>query len=153
MSDKGPLEELLERQKEEAEGEGSFDRNACLAEWLEWLDDLFSDMAGWLEPLRESGHLNFRRFEQPHHEELLGSYKAPSLVIESPTRHKVEIDPGGRIVVGALGRIDFTAGSKKATLVRSKGEEWLFASRRGTKFEYHPLTEETFKEVLAEMLK
>ena len=63
----------------------------------------------------------------------------------------VELQPIGRYVVGAYGRVDLKAGLRTIMIVKRREDEWEFAEREGRgKPKTWPLNRQTFEELMAD---
>jgi len=125
-------------------------------EWLGAIDSLFKGIEEWLAPAVQEGVLTTSRSAEGIVEQYLGEYQAPVLRIDDG-RATVRLQPvGGRVVGlvephmhGLRGRVDLICGPFKIPLVRDSTGNWLALPLRGEPVE---LTEETFTEILSEIL-
>lgn len=105
------LEEKLKRLAENAvvqQAEWGKIRN----EWIAEVDRLFKEVESWLSKWVEKGYLTVRRSSIVLSEEHLGDYDVPQLELFAG-REKIVLEPLGRHILGALGRIDlYLAGFK-----------------------------------------
>jgi hypothetical protein len=81
-------------------------------EWITEVNRLFDEVEGWLHKWTGKGYLAVRRSSITLSEEHLGDYEIPQLeLIAGPER--IVLEPLGRHILGALGRIDlYLAGFK-----------------------------------------
>lgn len=102
---KADFEKFVERQKQEEKELAAFDPEQEIKDWLEYLDNLYSDismyMASYIEA--ESAVIDYRDIEL--NEEFSGPYKVRqmSLKIGNST---VAFKPLGTMLIGAKGRVD-----------------------------------------------
>jgi hypothetical protein len=78
------------------------------------------------------------------HEEYVGKYFAPMLVITSE-ECAVEVRPVGRFAIGAIGQVCMTNNRQMVNFLHSKRKGWLVMENR------KPLTREMFLELLRQM--
>jgi len=118
------------------------ERDKTLKEWLSRLEQLFTDIETWLEPAKKEG-LKVERGEVEISEEYLGTYVAPVLVIAFAGT-KVRLEPVGRYVIGAFGRVDVFSprGVDKLVLLT---DGWYLVRGPEQRF---PFTQDTFEELL-----
>lgn len=87
-------------------------------EWLGQIDRLYSKVLEWLSQLNHANQIQheFRNF--PLNEEHLGDYLTQTLVLKLANQ-EVVLEPVGRIIIGAKGRVDLRgqAGDVKLLLV------------------------------------
>jgi len=81
-------------------------------EWIAEVSRLFDEVESWLHKWAGKGYLTVRRSSVSLSEEHLGDYEIPQLeLIAGPER--IVLEPLGRHILGALGRIDlYLAGFK-----------------------------------------
>jgi hypothetical protein len=119
------------------------ERAKTVKEWLSHLERLFTDIEAWLEPAKKEG-LEIERGKVEISEEYLGTYVAPVLEIAfAGTR--VRLEPVGRHVIGALGRVDVFSplGVHKLVLLT---DGWYLVI--GKPEQRLPLTQDTFEDFL-----
>lgn len=127
--------------------------------WLRALEQLFTTIEGWLGPAVKAGVLTTSRSSTDLIEQDLGAYQAPVLQI-SDGKLTVRLDPvglrvagvivaGGNRHIGLRGRVDLVCGPVRIPLVRTSSDDWKALPLRG---ESRPLTEESFAEILGEVL-
>jgi hypothetical protein len=150
MAAKEELFKELAQQKELREKRGP----EQLKDWGKSLERLFGQLRGWLTPAEADNLLRVEEDRVSLREEGLGAYAAPSLRVITPRGEVVRIIPKGRVIVGALGRVDFECSPKKAMLVQRAPHRWQFAELTldpgGWSFE--DLTEDSFWETLRYLL-
>lgn len=147
-SNREQLEELLSHQAAVPGG----DPAELKTEWLADLGKLFVRLEDYL---REYKLLRVEPHPVDLDESALGKYQAPGLRITSPVGRRVDIVPKGRLIVGAIGRVDLLALSLRAMLVRFAPGDWKFVTRNPTAqgdASSDDLTAESFAGVLKELL-
>ena len=98
------LEEKLKRIAERA-GEAKEDTLERQDEWISAVNHLYDEVENWLKPLTDKKFLTVIRIPMQKSEELLGDYEIDTLEIRAGDE-TVVMEPFGRNVIGALGRID-----------------------------------------------
>lgn len=98
------LEEKLKRLAEKA-AEDKVDWEARKSEWISYVNQLYSEIESWLALWIERGYLTVTRTPTPKWEDPLGDYMIDTLEITAGDQ-TVVLEPFGRNVLGALGRID-----------------------------------------------
>ncbi len=136
------LVEFLRDQKRKLERVQK-ERAKTLSEWLSQLEQLFNDIERWLEPAKKEG-LEIGRSKVEISEERLGTYVAPVLEIAFAGT-KVRLEPVGRQVVGALGRVDIYSPLGVNKLVLLTDGWYLVFDRPEQRL---PLTQDTFEDFL-----
>lgn len=116
------LEEFLKRKKEESE-RNKIDWGQIKQQWMMEIEKFYNQIKGFLAPLQEKGLLSFEWKEVKKYEEYLGEYTTNKLYINFPDQ-KVVIEPIGKKIIGAMGRIDMTGenGDIKFLLVDKDAE-------------------------------
>ncbi len=164
MTEKQALLEQLRRDEGPAEG-AELERQKQV--WQADLRQLMDQLEGWLKDAELEDKLHVEKQDLEILEEDLDPYVVPSITIVFRTRHprRVVVAPrsmqvvGGifinaegkqRRFVGAQGRIDFTCGASRETLLRIIGDDgtsWRWLRRDAE------LTEDTFFAVLRELIE
>jgi hypothetical protein len=126
----------------------TFAPNTVRDQWLETVRDFCNEVTGW----SEAQGWTVTRKQLDITEELLGSYVAPLLTVQ--TEHgAVMVEPIGRAVIGAAGRIDLYAYPTlfRVMLLQSlKNGQWLIRTDSGI-FLKQPWNEATFVELVADL--
>ena len=85
--------------------------------WIQELQQLCSRIQHeWLSGLVASDEVTLAAIEVPLNEQLIGSYRAPGLLINLADR-AVRLEPKGTMVIGAAGRVDLQGPGGFLTLV------------------------------------
>lgn len=87
-------------------------------EWLGQIDRLYSKIIAWLSQLNHSNQIQHELRNLHLNEEHLGDYPTQMLVLKLANQ-EVVLEPVGRIIIGAKGRVDLRgkAGEVKLLLV------------------------------------
>ncbi|MBN2315205.1 MAG: hypothetical protein JXM79_14845 [Sedimentisphaerales bacterium] len=87
--------------------------------WLLNVKDLFDTIRMWSESQGWSVHEDEKTISEDH----IGSYKAPTLVIQCPSG-RIHIDPIGCNIIGAHGRVDILSfpSLNRLLLIRINGD-------------------------------
>jgi len=149
MEDNGTLIEFLQERKRTAQ-EGTVDRTAVVAEWVQDLEGLMTKIIAWLEEARKEELVIIDKDTELLSEDSLGSYTVPKLTLDFQNV-VVEIVPAFRLTVGAQGRVDFICGARKALLLRPSQGNWSFAGYPD-KLKTVPLDEEVFHAAIRNLL-
>lgn len=128
-------------------------------EWLRALGQLYTDIEAWVRPAMDEGVLKTSRSEMEIVEQDFGEYQAPVLELRAagltvrfePVGARVVgvVASGGHRLIGLRGRVDLLCGPIQIPLVRTTDGAWKAVPLRG---EPRDLTEESFTEILAEVL-
>jgi len=109
-------------------------------EWIRSVEELYSQIEEWFRDLLEQGLMAVRRTPKELSEEYLGTYQIEVLQIEMGDT-TVVLDPVGRNIIGATGRIDmYVRGYRDDAmlLIRVELEEgnptWQIRKRTDTGF-------------------
>jgi hypothetical protein len=118
-------------------------------DWIAALLELMKQLKGWTVELTKDWENDPGRGMPPcaidstveRHEEYLGKYYAPMMVITSED-HTVEIRPVGRFAIGAIGQVCMTNNRQAVNILYSKRKGWFVMENR------KPLTRDMFFELL-----
>ena len=151
MEIKRTFMDLLRERKEQEE---EIDLEAFKDEWLTELRERMAQFKSWLEADREEGLYTITELEVDIDEERLGKYKAPGLLLKTPGGRTIEIEPKARVIVGGLGRIDFSSVPNRFRLIQTEPGKWAFAlvPTVGHNEPYSELGEESFFEHLYRLI-
>lgn len=118
------LENFINAKKEHKEEEEPIDWEAQKLEWLKELDNLYSMISIWLQPLKAKDKVKFKFESIKLTEDDIGTYDAPKMVIELPDQ-KIALEPIGTMLIGAKGRVNMIGekGNIPFLLVR-KNYDW-----------------------------
>ncbi|MGG1655864.1 MULTISPECIES: hypothetical protein [Geobacillus] len=98
------LEQFLKQKKEERERK-QLNREELKKQWLREIESFYRQIEPFLTPLQEKGLLSVKRENIKIQEELLGEYTTEKWQLHFPDQI-VMIEPVGKEVIGANGRID-----------------------------------------------
>jgi len=148
------LEEVLSKRKQRLEEEAKL-WESSRARWLKRLDNLFGTVKEWLKPLEEKGYITIETSEIGITEEVLGTYRAPSMTISFFGGESIRLVPKGLHVIGGKGRVDMKLGLREVMIVGREDESgWFFAERVGhakpRQFEFN---RDHFEKLLREYLE
>lgn len=117
------------------------------AEWQQAVEALMAEVRAWAE----AQGWTVEPVSHTLTEEPLGTYTVPGLEIRTP-RGQLLLEPAGRNVAGALGRVDFSVWPTmvRVMLLRQADETWIIKTDFGPRWP-HSWGRATFVE-LAELL-
>lgn len=172
--------DFVERQTRVLKGKEYYEEKKT--EWLKEICILYRNLTGYLSTHIKSGQIIVEKGSTHISEQLLGEYEAPTLNIgfQGNSYARIKIIPNALYVIGAWGRIDIQGPNNSAILVRvpkdSDGPriavpthtedkksvqagmfaeepelEWKFAVL-GNRIHYSPLTADTFKEAIMNVI-
>ncbi len=100
-------------------------------EWLNQLNGLIRTINGWILSLETEGLVKRTEHDVTIEEELLGSYSAPSLILDFQGT-RVEFMPVGTYIIGCAGRVDVITTNSRLNpamvlLPSIKSPQWQFA--------------------------
>lgn len=148
---KEKLAEKLQHRKD-AFAESNSDWDEVRSDWISELNNLFVQFEGWLKPLEEKELLRSERSTQKIQEEDLDPYDAPVLKLSDPSGARVHIQPVGRIVFGAQGRVDFLSGGRRVSLLNDEKKGWCFRKGSDVICALEPLNDESFFQAISQLL-
>ena len=102
-----PLKETLQMLREREQSDKRFleDRPKIIREWKQAITSLFLEIRNYLAEHEKDGLLSFSDETISLSEESLGTYQVPVMKITAGPA-AILVQPIGRIIVGALGRVD-----------------------------------------------
>lgn len=132
--------------------------------WIKAVEDLFTKVQVWLEPLIKDGPLTFDTKElQIMSDGWLGSYKLQRAII-GLGRKTLEMNPVGSVIFGSFGRIDVKGPNGKLMLILEAtqgpeeddfvptGGQWFITNRVGSRRLQEELTQEAFERLFTDLL-
>ncbi len=140
------------RARKEKEVKLAIDWNQRKKDWLEDLTKLFADITAWLHDGVQEGLIGLVPGSVNLTEEYIGDYEAPTLKIGMASE-VVVLRPIGTLIIGAAGRVDATCRGKTAKLLRTSERTWKLRVASQPFGELIDLTDETFSDVLRELLQ
>lgn len=148
------MSKLMEflKEKQEEEKHQDVEWNKVKKDWLATLDTFFTQIKEWLDEARKNKLLEVYDRGVAVSEEHLGNYKAPALEIKTKAR-AVHIEPVGRLIVGAHGRVDMKSWKDERMFLYSQDKrKWFYAAEK-RKGGHIPLNESLFNDLLIQMLQ
>ncbi|NNU93422.1 hypothetical protein ETC01_09280 [Geobacillus sp. NFOSA3] len=109
------LEEFLKRKKKDAE-QNKIDWEQRKQQWLAEIAEFYNQVKSFLAPLQEKGLLSLNWEEVKKYEEYLGEYTTNKLYVNFPDQ-QVVIEPIGKNIIGAMGRIDMVGKNGNITFL------------------------------------
>lgn len=144
----GELERALRDKIEKRDGL-RMEAEATKEEWLMALGTFFSIIDTWIAPLEAKGLIKKQTVNYTMREESLGEYKAPGRVLLLADKN-IEMKPIGRVIVGAIGRVDINSRLKQIPILRFK-DGWKIAEQH-KRMIYHDFDQGTFADLLKQLL-
>jgi hypothetical protein len=123
--------------------------------WVNRCADLMTQIYDWLKPLEERKYLQVHRRKRQIREDQFGEYEVDGLLIVFVDGQTVDIQPIGRYIVGAEGRVDLQAGTTTVMIVHKGNGQWEFAKRAGRYGppKTWPFNQSTLEEQLADLVE
>lgn len=143
MSD---LNDFLQKKLEE-KTKSEFNAQEEKKKWINRVDEIFSNIKKWIDEPVKNNLVEVTEQEIEINEERLGKYKISSLVIRS-LWDTVYITPIGRMILGAIGRIDILSTKGKYSILLTIDNGWV-VKVDGV---YKAFDEELFSEILKVMM-
>lgn len=112
---KADFDAFVKRKQAEVQ-EQEMNAKQQLREWLDHLDDLYTQIRGFLNDYVDSGAASVSSRDIQLNEEFIGPYMAPELILAIGSS-KVTFTPVGTMLIGAKGRVDVQGPLGKARLV------------------------------------
>jgi hypothetical protein len=118
---KADFDAFVKRQQAEQEKEADFDPKQQLQEWLDYLNALHQQIAGYLQTYVENGTAKITRRDIQLNEDFIGAYTAPEMIL-TIGRSTVTFTPIGTMLIGTKGRVDVQGpiGTVRLSLVNKK---------------------------------
>ena len=159
------VRKFAEQQQKEA-AQAAVDWHERKTWWIKRVRQLFDQIGVWLQPLIESGVVQFKRSMMPAHEENIGPYDIEWLELRVVEK-KLTFLPVGTLLLRASGRIDASGPTGDISLVLIEADTTELPQERraqATWFIRHPslpvprsrsdlrpLNESTFEELFADL--
>ena len=146
------LIEFLKKQKEKGRNAG-VTRERKVLEWQQILNRLFSQIQRWLTEAQMQGLITVTKGKTKITEDTLGTYTTPVLTLATAT-NSLRINPVGRTIIGANGRVDIESKVGTYMLLYLEPEGVWVHGAKGAKepAQFPKLTEELFSELLTKSL-
>jgi hypothetical protein len=98
------LKDTLERRQKEVSGQG-FSKEAVIEEWQKSVAALMSEIEEFLHEYKSEGTLKIEQSDTELTEEALGTYPTTQMTLRAGSA-VLMIQPIGRMIIGATGRVD-----------------------------------------------
>lgn len=143
MSD---LNDFLQKKLEE-KTKKEFNAEEEKKKWINSVNEILSNIKSWLDEPVKNKLVEVTDEEIEINEELLGKYKIKSLIIRS-LWDTIYIRPIGRMILGAIGRIDILSTKGKYSILLTIDNGWI-VKVDGV---YKAFDEEVFSKILKVMM-
>lgn len=144
------FEEFLRKRKEEEAKKPKVDWGARRLQWLKSVDDLFSSIRSWLDPLKQQGLVDYCVKSVQLSEEFIGRYEASMLEVIIG-QDRVSFIPRGTLIIGSYGRIDVSGPRGNLMLIEREWDSWEFAQRT-PKLETWKLNADSFNQAIQSLI-
>lgn len=145
------LAQFLREKKQKADEEGSnVDWQQRRAQWLQSVRRLYGTIEEWLGDLKADGTVGISYRTIAMSEDQVGAYEADCMCIQVG-QDRIVLEPLGTVIVGANGRVDVKGSNGDVTLLEPDWDDWQIAVRT-PRLSYLPLTEESFADVLEQIM-
>lgn len=152
MSPSEALKQILKDKKErDAVAASAVDWESRRRERISTVADLYSTIEGWLTPSLAEGIVKLSREPCELHERHLGTFMSETLVLQVGDS-TVRFRPVAASVAGASARVDVACGPRSITLVLLPGRSGWSLLVRAAGVQTLPLTEESFTDMLRDLL-
>ncbi|MDM8548671.1 hypothetical protein QUF72_01285 [Desulfobacterales bacterium HSG2] len=123
------LESLLAQKKQKLEAEyPQWDKERN--EWIGRVNNLFTLIHSWLEPLVHNDYLKISYNDISISEQSLGRYSVQKMIITFFNNEKIELTPIGFHIIGARGRVDMEIGMRTVGIIGIYDDSgWMFSER------------------------
>lgn len=142
MSD---LSNFLRKKQQEYEQE-QINLDKVKVEWIQQVQKFMNQIQDWLKPLEQNGLLKVIEKETELEEEHIGKYKAVKLELIIGA-DRINIEPVGRFIIGALGRIDISSIIGNFIVIYHAEKGWIYRNEQ-QKTTFQPFTEENFTNIV-----
>ena len=119
-------------------------------QWLANVAEFMKNIKSWIAASQAEGLLKVREYEIEINEENLRNYKVTALELIVGDE-KIQITPVGRMIIGAIGRIDISSSYNKFIVLQKEENEWIFRNDQ-SKEKFKPFTENDFVAILKELV-
>mgnify|MGYP003367003965 CR=1 FL=1 len=145
MSD---LSDFLRKKQQDYEQEQMNWQNVK-EQWQQQVREFMDQINSWLKPLVQEQLLNVQEGEICLDEEHIGSYATSTLEIVIGGE-RIKIQPVGRLIIGALGRIDISSSKGSYIVLYHEQQGWIYrnAHRREP---FTVFNENNFMELIREL--
>ncbi|MBP1971727.1 hypothetical protein J2Z83_003882 [Virgibacillus natechei] len=141
--------DFLKKKKDENQ-QDEVNWNHIKSDWLQQVKLFMNQIEAWLHTAQEDRMIDIKEKRIMLQEEHLGLYDAPSLVL-AIEKEEIEIQPIGRLIIGAKGRIDIISSYAKYIVLYLDDREWVY--RKETDHgKFTDFTKENFEKILEDLL-
>ena len=159
MALRDTLKSVTDRAREDAEFETR--KPQFIADWQASVQKLNAQIREWLAEYEMEGSISFETEQSEVREEMLGVYQVEAMNIRLGP-FLVRVQPAGRIIIGAVGRVDMyrqgrSSSDERVLFLRQKdaeGESWKLRkppAGGGSNFNLQPLDRDSFEAALDEL--
>jgi len=142
------LREKLKLQSEAQHGALAQDPELVRRDWVQRIDNLFSQIETWVDELRRDELIDLSRESYHLEEEFLGEYESQVLLLVPPHSFPIEVLPCQRMTRSAVGRVDIVCGADRVMLLRQSDDAWNIVNSLIPTLQVEPLTEASFANLL-----
>lgn len=142
------LSGFLRKKQEEYEQE-QISWNHVKEEWLKQVQHYIEQIKSWLRPLMQQNLIQFQEYEITLDEEHLGRYTTNALEILVGAE-QIKVQPVGRLIIGALGRIDISSNKGSYIVLYHEQQGWICRNARQRE-KFSPFNEASFIKLLKEL--
>ena len=89
--------------------------------WLEYLDELFAQVRGYLKPYVDEGQVVIDHHSIDLNEDNIGLYSVPEMIIIIGSK-TIKLEPIGTFIIGSKGRVDVVGPVARAQLLLLNSE-------------------------------
>ncbi len=111
------IRRFVKQQKEQASRAGSFDAEKCRRDWIAAIDDLYAQVEGFIASYAKRGDIEVSFRPLKVSEDIIGAYETRRMKLKIGLK-EVTLEPIGRLIIGAMGRVDLVGPGGTAKIVR-----------------------------------
>lgn len=142
------LSDFLKSKQEEYEQE-QLSWSTVKEDWLQQVQDFLEQIKSWLQPLVEKELIQFNENTLTLDEEHIGSYTINILEIVIGA-NRIKVEPVGRLIIGALGRIDISSNKGSYIILYQEQQGWIYRNA-GQREKFRPFNEASFTQMIKEL--
>lgn len=144
----GDLSDFLKNKQEEYEQE-QLSWSTVKEDWLQQVQDFLEQIKSWLQPLVEEKLIQFDENTLTLDEEHIGSYTTKVLEIVIGA-NRIKVQPVGRLIIGALGRIDISSNKGSYIILYHEQQGWIYRNA-GQREKFLQFNEASFTQMIKEL--
>lgn len=118
-------------------------------QWQQQVKEFMAQINNWLKPLAQQQLLNLQEGQIQLDEEHIGSYEATTLEITIGGK-RIKIQPVGRLIIGALGRIDISSSKGSYIVLYHEQQGWIYRNAHRRE-QFAVFNENNFMELIREL--